>query len=461
MANPAPTRRNRQLALNLSRAAQNGDVAEVEKISAMPEVDVNMATTVANSGAGVLGTWNALQRAAHGGHMAVVKALLLRPDLELSPNPPALLLAARSGHGKVAEALLDDPRVDDGLETRDERGLNALMYAAENGLWKVIKKYVETGRTGGINEAGRGGATPLLLAVRKGHTKVVLEILKANNVDLAVKDRNGSSALTVALRKGHAPVVALLQTAYGSEDVNTTEPPLVSAVKTGSLPLVQQLLEWAPKKVNDKDREGERSAIHWAVEASDEKIIAELLKCPVTDVNSSDKMGRSALMVAADKGYAKMACCLLNDSRVNVNHADVMNKTALMLSSAQGHVGVVVYLLQSKTRVIDVDATDIHGDTAFLMAARNGHREAMKVLLNSRSSSGSGVKVNRGDFFGKTALHLASERGHVAAARWLAGKAGADLAKRDCSGQTAREAMLNNPAVRESLTRTALARQRS
>lgn len=74
-------------------------------------------------------------------------------------------------------------------------------------------------------------------------------------------------------------------------------------------------------------------------------------------------------------------------------------------------------------RGADVNALDRHGQSALMLAAHAGHREAVETLIAHRANLNITAK------FGLSALMLAVVAGHYEIARLLA-KAGADLSLR-------------------------------
>lgn len=86
----------------------------------------------------------------------------------------------------------------------------------------------------------------------------------------------------------------------------------------------------------------------------------------------------------------------------------------------RGDVQIVCDLLGQGT---DVDVRDRYGQTAIMLAAHAGYREAVEVLIAHRANLNITAK------YGLSALMLAIVAGHADIARLLA-KAGADLSLR-------------------------------
>ena len=61
-----------------------------------------------------------------------------------------------------------------------------------------------------MNVRGRWGETPLILAVRKGHTAVVRLLLNSGKADTSLTDMGGLTAMDIAGMKDHEPIINLL-----------------------------------------------------------------------------------------------------------------------------------------------------------------------------------------------------------------------------------------------------------
>jgi ankyrin repeat protein len=69
----------------------------------------------------------------------------------------------------------------------------------------------------------------------------------------------------------------------------------------------------------------------------------------------------------------------LKDSRVDVNKENQYNDTAFMLAASNGHVEVVQMFLKDSR--VDVNKKSHYGDTALMLAASNAYVEIVQMLL--------------------------------------------------------------------------------
>lgn len=109
-------------------------------------------------------------------------------------------MAAKYGHVKILKAILK--RCPDALELLDRDSQNVLHVAAKNGKLEVIKFilrcYKNKNKEKLINEEDVNGNTPLHLATKNWHPKVVSMLTWDNRVDLKSLNHNGVTALDVA-----------------------------------------------------------------------------------------------------------------------------------------------------------------------------------------------------------------------------------------------------------------------
>jgi TPR repeat protein len=115
------------------------------------------------------------------------------------------------------------------------------------------------------------------------------------------------------------------------------------------------------------------------------------------DANAVDDRGRTAAIVAAWRGHARILRSLI-DAGVEIDAADKQGRTALSWAAINGYPGIAKMLLKEEALV---DAPDSAGLTPLIRAAWNGHEEIVAALINSRAD------VNVTDDDGFSALRRA------------------------------------------------------
>jgi ankyrin repeat protein len=161
-----------------------------------------------------------------------------------------------------------------------------------------------------------------------------------------------------------------------------------------------------------------------AAAAGDAVLMKQLIEAGM-DVNAMDmagKNGRTALMIAAEKGRVEAVKMLIEkgagvDYRYEAGgYADYYyNDTALMFAARAGHAEVVRILIQAGA---DVNAQGAWNETALMSAAQGGSTEVVKILLDC------GADPDAAAYHGETALDYAVARNYPEVIKLLSGGLG-------------------------------------
>ena len=120
-----------------------------------------------------------------------------------------------------------------------------------------------------------------------------------------------------------------------------------------------------------------------------------------TDVNSTDFIGQTALMYAAEQGRIEVVEYLVeNGADVNAKSSAKGRGTALIYAASVNRVVVMEYLLKHGA---DINATTYNKETALFWATAKGYIKAVNLLLKNNADT----KLKNKD--GKTALDLARD----------------------------------------------------
>ncbi len=124
--------------------------------------------------------------------------------------------------------------------------------------------------------------------------------------------------------------------------------------------------------------------------------------------NDPETSGSMAMVMHAAKyGLLTLLREQLHSAGIDVvNARDEYGDTALIVAARNGRTGIVKELLQVKG--IEVNARREHGKTALMHAAKNGKIEMVKNLLNVP-----GIDLDVIDKYGKSALVYAEEEAHT------------------------------------------------
>ncbi len=119
---------------------------------------------------------------------------------------------------------------------------------------------------------------------------------------------------------------------------------------------------------------------------------------------NQDKLGNTALIVAAEKGYTAVTKALLAVG-ADANKASNEGVTPLFTAAQNGHTAITSALLE---RGAKVDQRTKKEDTPLMVAAACGHQEVVQMLLKG------GATKDMKNKDGKTALDLAHSKNHSA-----------------------------------------------
>ena len=326
------------------------------------------------------------------------------------------------------------------------------------------------------------GRTPLHLAAARGHTDVA-ELLLANNANVNARwDFGEGTPLHAAVANGHKDTAELLLANGADVNANSNggETPLHTAAEKGQKDLAELLLA-SGGDVNARGGWRSETPLHTAADKG-HKDLVELLVVNRASVNARSRTGRTPLFFAALGGYKDVTDLLL------ANHAEVNAKTnhgwtPLHAAAYKGHKDLVELLLAHGAEVNDtvgeppLHLARIHKDVAELLlafganplptfdhkldgalfdAVESNDRERVTALIyaganvNALDWSGvfsktplksaafcdhsdlvrllisAGARTEMRDDRGRTPLHWATIRNHVAAVKALIG-GGADV----------------------------------
>lgn len=315
---------------------------------------------------------------------AMTKLLLNKgasPNVRSNHGDTALSIATRR-QDRAVLALLDS------AGAREERSYTSLtdeaafIKAARVGDIEKLTYLLSTGMKPDVQNDG--GVTPLLAATYEGHLSAVEKLVKAgakinlvttglrewafNASRASITDRDlleaasrGDTALLLAIRRGHDKLVEfLLQSgATPSQANNRGESPIFAAAAEGHAEAVRMLLARG-------------------VDAN----ILETEKLTVSMSHQLQTMGRNTPIIAAAQGGHADAVDVLIKGGADVNHVGFLNKTALLWASDRDYPAVVDRLLKAKA---NPNLNDVEGMTPLLVAARNGNARMVSALLNAKA----------------------------------------------------------------------------
>ncbi|EFO64236.1 Kinase, NEK [Giardia lamblia P15] len=311
---------------------------------------------------------------------------------ENHPKSATMILAACNNDVSDIKAFMN---LGNSIGKRDERGMTALMHAAQRGHTQIVKMLAN--KESGLKD--ETGMTALMHAALSGHAESVSILCK---FEAGVTDKKGQLALSMALENGHLSIVKRL-TKYEKETLKWTF--LMCAAAKGDVVTVKKHL----KNKGRKDANGD-TALIIAGKAGFGNIV-ELIQ-------PTSKKGVTALMQAAKSGDINTVRALVSlqggmqttDQYTyeveTESYSCAKGYTALMFAARHGNKEIISELIEYEAKMQTGT-----GETALMQAAQAGKTEAVKLLINHEK----GMKATSTDFlfpYNRTALSIAKAAKH-------------------------------------------------
>ncbi len=254
------------------------------------------------------------------------------------------------------------------------------------------------------------GQTPLMYACRKGHVEVVRQLLDRGASPQKLSAR-GRTPLFEAIAGHHEDVVeAFLDKKPSDLDVNAlhtkefNRTALMLAVQEGRSCMVESLLRYPKIELDRQDANG-MTALYLAARSGSTELVHLLLQAGASIDVVDDKVGRSALRIAAERDHFPVVQQLmLAEYGANPNLKDRHGGTAILRAVNRGAENSVMALMRPD---VDLQCVDEDGQTLLHGASKNSYPAIVRLLLQS------GLDPNSRDNADRTPLHLASQCGFL------------------------------------------------
>ncbi len=390
----------------------------------------------------------------------IVRSLLqhgAEPNLVRPNGDTAMTIARRQGSALVVAELRRHGARDESpyaLLSREEALLKAIELGDVDKAIELIEEAADPNYRNHLT-----GVTPLLSAAFHGHLAIVEALVEhgavINDIPMGLSNRRigssnvpvsarplaraasrGDTPLIAALRHGHTRVAAYLieQGALPVLPNRQSETPGGLAAQYGYVGIMRSLLakgldpdlERLPaidgfSIANIVRRERIRpiiivAAIHGHAD------VVEILLQHGANPDLRDQDGRTALSWAAGEGRLASVRVLL-EYEADANLSDRENVTPLMLAARSGYPRIVEALVEHGANVNAVDGAsqedryrpleEKQGNTALILAARGGHESIVEYLLDH------GALPSIRTASGENAAEVAHRFGHLQVARLL------------------------------------------
>ena len=340
-------------------------------------------------------------------------------------------------------------RADKKPEKFDRKGLASIHHAASNGNLTKLRRLIAEGEDVNLQQRNLRG-TALHYAADAGHAHIVRELLK-HRADTEARDTRGYSPLLLAAKNGHTKIVKLLldggANIQAKPDVGEWTA-LSLAIRAKQRETAQFLLDHGAKFSQHESfaRNMRRSATRLGLQLPPNQlptakpitkkkqprpkkialpVLPEVSK--LKPIDQPNEKGFSKLHYAARIGdVVEMQTLLDQGASVDVRQRTFCG-TPLQYAASAGRVEGVHLLIKHKATT---DATDLSLRTPLMWAAWKGHADVVQALLDAGADI---HKTSRGTRW--TALHFAADKGQLEAAQLLIER-GASPSTKNTQGKT-------------------------
>lgn len=300
-----------------------------------------------------------------------------------------LFWSMMQGHNCTTALLIKTPGVGINFNGRDDTTM--LAYAVAGSNVPIAQMLLDTARI--EPNSGGWGKTPLIIASEEGDETMVEVLLQSSKVDVNAIDREGKTALWYAVKNGYEDTVRML---LKEDKARASSDMLNMAAMRGYVAGVKLLLEHGQVDVNWRDENG-NTPLHHAVTSGGKKVALTLINVKNIDIDMKNGNGQSVFLKAtitsdwnSGSNDDAMLRLLLGTGKVDVNASDIDGNTPLTAALRRFDTAYLRLLLE--TNALNFDLADRKLRMALSNIAENDRREVdvnkMRLMIGTGKIDG-------------------------------------------------------------------------
>ncbi|XP_048244335.1 uncharacterized protein LOC124130838 isoform X3 [Haliotis rufescens] len=336
-----------------------------------------------------------LHLACRGGNTAIVQHVLSPSNINSRGMHgwTAAMVAAVTGHQSVFDLLVSN-QAD--LTLVDTSGDSLLHLACQGGNTAIVQHALSPSN---INSRGMHGWTAAMKAAVSGHQSV-FDLLLSNQADLTLVDTSGDSLLHLACQGGNT---AIVQHVLSPSNINSRGEYGWTAVMQAAVTGHQSVFDLLVSNQADLtlvDTSGD-SLLHLACQGGNTAIVQHVLF--PSNINSRGRQGYTPVMKAVFHGHQDVFDLLVSN-QADLTLVDTDGDSLLHLACRGGNTAIVQHNLSPS----NINSRGMHGWTAAMVAAVNGHQSVFDLLVSNQAD------LTLVDTSRNSLLHFACRGGNTA-----------------------------------------------
>ncbi|KAK3737775.1 hypothetical protein QZH41_012214 [Actinostola sp. cb2023] len=282
-----------------------------------------------------------------------------------------LHVACNNGNDDMVALLLFHGAV---IDAEDKDGMTPILRASLAGKVDIVDILLNEG-SDVLPPPGSTMPAPLLCAVKRGHNKAIVFLLKRGS-PIALRDTQYRTCLHIAVYTAGIETVRVILKNGGGILLDSRDKDGKTPMHYAALKIMEKLLQ-AGSRVDLKD-EDEKLPLHYAAENGHLNCVQVLVNKLPSSIDRHDSRLRTPLNYAAIGAHSLVMRYLLNKG-ADTDNRDDDHVTPLIHAAKCGCYVTVETLLDDGAKI---DAIDKNKNTALVTAAVHGKATVVTILLD-------------------------------------------------------------------------------